>query len=166
MLMVVSFSTFIVGDPTMAAHHRICAVLFFVFFNWVAVAQKSPMRADGFPPVFISTGEAMKLYLDQVKAAPDTNDTGGSVSSLMRRAGITSAWVRVQILVDERGQVQGVQSIDGTPQVLSAAVREVRRYKFKPYITESGATPFVTVLNFKYDVRRPECSMANPNDCS
>ena len=144
---------------------RTLAVLLFLFVALGVAAQRQPDGVDGSRPVFIGTDEAMKLYLDQVKAEPEIGDTGGDVTSTMRHIGLKTAWVTAQILVDERGQVLGVQSIDGTPQVLSAAVRELRRYKFKPYSTESGAMSFVAVLNLKFGIREPECSLTNPKPC-
>ena len=158
------YSVLIVEDFRMTAQ-RILAILLFLFVAWGAVAQGHPDGADGSGAVFISTDEAMKLYLKQMKAEPETGDTGGYVTSIMRRTDLKTAWVTAQILVDERGQVLGVQSLDGTPEVLSAAVREIRRYKFKPYNTERGAMPFVTVLNLKYGIREPECSLTNPKPC-
>ncbi len=139
----------------------------------VGFAQEASPRADArcsaapalSQPAYLPHDQALKLYLDRLSSEPETGDTGGAVHAAMARSGAKTGWVQVQVLVDERGQVQGVQNIEGTPSILSAAVREVQRYRFQPYVVAGTATPFVTVLRLKFDIAQPPCGLANPKAC-
>jgi hypothetical protein len=110
-------------------------------------------------PVFLTPAQSDKLLI----IGPDN----GRVFNAMRANHLDSAWAEAQILVDERGQVVGVQNVRGTGAILAAFVGECSRSHFHPYIESGVSLPFATLLKFKYAVQsvQPTCSLWNRSSC-
>jgi len=61
--------------------------------------------------------------------------------------------VRLQVLVSPEGKVTQANVVRGHPFLAAAALKAVHRWLYKPFRTERGPVPFVTVVDVNFALR-------------
>lgn len=130
-----------------------------------AFAQQPVACSTQEPTEFLTSNESMRLHLAALKTNPDADLPSGKLIARMKGLGLRNSSFAVQISVNARGEVQGVQNIEGPAPLLSELVREIQHYRFEPYVVEGRATPFVTMLRLHFAIGTPSCSVENVSGC-
>lgn len=60
--------------------------------------------------------------------------------------------VKLKVKVTSKGRVFDVHVIEGEPILAAAAFKSVRKWMYRPYISEEGPTPFSTYVTVKFDL--------------
>ena len=60
--------------------------------------------------------------------------------------------VRVNLLVDERGEVIDIQSVEGPVLLHNAAKDAAFKWKFQPYLIDGRAVPFTGYVTFNFSL--------------
>jgi len=76
------------------------------------------------------------------------------------RAAHVSGQVKLQIEIDESGQVGSTNSISGPPMLIGAAEDCVKKWVYAPFINAGQPTPATTIVTVNFDLAAP----SNPND--
>ncbi len=66
----------------------------------------------------------------------------------MRMTGI----VKVELMIDENGQVAQVQNTSGPPMLKQAATDAIKKWKFKPFTRDGQATKATGFVNFNFSL--------------
>jgi TonB family protein len=66
----------------------------------------------------------------------------------MRLTGI----VKVELVIDENGQVSQVQNTSGPAMLQRAAMDAARKWKFKPFMRDGQATKATGFVNFNFSL--------------
>ena len=66
----------------------------------------------------------------------------------IRQSGV----VKVELVVDEKGQVAEVQKTSGPPMLQRAATDAIRRWKFKPFMRDGQPTRAIGFVNFNFSL--------------
>jgi len=99
--------------------------------------------AGGHPPVVVGRREATRLLVNQV--APEYPP--------LARVNYIQGQVRVEVLVSREGRVAQAHVLQGHPLLAAAALRAVRRWLYRPFVTASGPATFLTTVNLKFILR-------------
>jgi TonB family protein len=68
-------------------------------------------------------------------------------------SGEAEGTVLLKEVVDENGKVEGVRLIEGNATLATAAIKAVKKWRYRPYIRDGKAEPFQTVVII--DFQRP-----------
>jgi protein TonB len=60
--------------------------------------------------------------------------------------------VRVELVIDEAGQVSKVQNTSGPPMLQRAATDAVRKWKFKPFIRDGEPVKATGFVSFNFNL--------------
>ena len=66
----------------------------------------------------------------------------------MRQTGV----VKVEVMVDENGQVSEVQKIEGPVLLQSAAKDAVKKWRFKPFVKDGQPVKATGFINFNFSL--------------
>lgn len=58
--------------------------------------------------------------------------------------------VRLKIKVTSKGRVSEAHVIEGEPILAAAAIRSVRKWRYRPYVSPEGPVPFSTYVRIKF----------------
>jgi len=110
-----------------------------------SAAQTAGMDGD---PVTLDRKNTSRLLLKQVAPEYPT----------LAKLNYIQGEVRVQLLVSPEGRVAQAHVIRGHPFLAVSALKAVRRWLYRPFVTEAGPAPFQTTvsLNFTLRARRIE----------
>lgn len=91
-------------------------------------------------PIFLDRKSASKLVANQEKPKYPP----------LAKLNYIQGRVRLQVWVTREGRVSGVHVIHGHPFLAVAALKSVRRWRYHPFKTESGAAGFLTIVDMKF----------------
>ncbi|HET7101314.1 MAG TPA: energy transducer TonB [Terriglobia bacterium] len=60
--------------------------------------------------------------------------------------------VKLKVKVTSEGRVSDVHVIEGEPILAAAAFKSVRKWLYRPYVSEDGPTPFSSYVTVKFDL--------------
>lgn len=98
----------------------------------------TPVNADG----TINVGSLLEY------AVQKSNPVYPPGARTMRQTGV----VRVELLIDENGQVAAVQNSSGPTMLQGAAKDAVRKWKFKPFVRDGQPVKATGFLSFNFDL--------------
>lgn len=63
--------------------------------------------------------------------------------------------VKVEVTVSDSGSVSSTKVVNGHPLLVTAAVDAVKKYRYKPYLADRQAVPFITTVEISFSVGIP-----------
>jgi hypothetical protein len=109
--------------------------------NWSCLERKDLLRDQKGHPVWLTSEELMHRVIERAsieRPGPlGKNELEGVVS--------------IRILINKHGKVICAQGIDGHPLAISAAMRSLREWTFKPFTLNRKRKAVVGILNLRYD---------------
>lgn len=58
--------------------------------------------------------------------------------------------VKLRVTVNSKGKVAEVHVLEGEPLLAASALKAVRKWRFRPYVSSDGPTPFTTVFGISF----------------
>jgi len=130
-------------SPIPAFRRRSAAFPFLVAF--VLAGANAPPAATAAPPepfAELSNEAAAKLLIHLVK--PDYPS--------IARVNFIRGNVKLKIQVTSKGRVSEVHWLQGEPILAVAAVESVRKWLYRPYVSQEGPVPFSTYVTVKFNL--------------
>ncbi len=130
-------------SPVPAFRRRSAAFPFLVAF--VLAGANAPAAAKAAPPepiAELSNEAAARLLIHVVK--PDYPPVA--------RVNFIRGKVQLKIKVTSKGRVSEVHWLQGEPILAVAAVESVRKWLYRPYVSQEGPVPFSTYVTVKFDL--------------
>lgn len=134
---------------TQARRAALAGAALAVIWALPAVAQSG---SAGSAPVVLSRKVASKLLLSQPKPeypAP-------------ARVNYIQGRVRMEITVGRDGRVSAAHALTGHPFLAAAALKTVRKWVYKPFVTSAGPAPFETDVDVNFALRMKDLSHVPP----
>ncbi len=105
------------------------------------------------PPVKVKTDEAKSLSPIEVGSLVNyATQKSNPVYPLMARSMRMTGIVKVDLVIDENGQVAGVQNLSGPAMLQRAATDAVKKWKFKPFTRDGQATKATGFVSFNFSL--------------
>ena len=120
------------------------------------VLMLSLSLVSSYSQVRLSAEDANKLLVEKVE--PDYP----YFAKLMKHQGI----VKVEIMVSEAGAVVSSKVLEGNPTLRSAALDAVKKCKYKPYVVDGKATPFITTVDISFSLGIPDDDIKREQEVS
>ena len=89
------------------------------------------------------TKEASRLPLDQV--SPEY--------PALAKMNYIQGRVRVQLVISSAGTVSRAHVLSGNPLLAAAVLNSVYEWRYRPFVAESGSTPFTTFVDVNFTLR-------------
>jgi len=94
----------------------------------------------------LSIEQADKLIVEKPEAA---------YPPLARQMRLQGA-VKADVTISESGTVSSTKLISGHPLLVTAALDAVKKYRYKPYLIDGRAVPFITTVEVPFSVGIPK----------
>jgi TonB family protein len=120
---------------------RVCALL---ILGWTTVllagAESGPSGSQG---VLLSTKDAARLLVSQIKP----------VYPPLAKLNFIQGHVRLQLVVTPQGVVREAHVVRGHPILAASAMKAIRRWVYRPFITRSVPMPFETFVDVNFALK-------------
>ena len=102
----------------------------------------NPVSAADIPPLTIEMKQAKKLAI--VHEGPEY--------PAVARINYVDGVVRVELTIDDKGKVNRTHVVEGNAVLAESALKAARGWIYRPLVTPSGPSGFVTVVAFHFSV--------------
>lgn len=74
--------------------------------------------------------------------------------------------VKIRVKVNEKGKVVESHVLEGEPLLAAAALKAVRKWRFRPYISSGSPSPFDSIFGVKFHLRARQFGTHFPEDAN
>ncbi len=113
-----------------------------------ALGQTLPASAVS-APIVVGRKEASRLMLSEV--IPEY--------PAVAKMNYIQGMVRIELQVSPEGRVIRAHVIEGHPLLAVSALHAVRRWLYRPFMTRTGPSPFLTTVNMNFTLRSKKLEM-------